>query len=133
MKKIMFEVKPEHLLLMRRFCVGWDDSEFGAPEIDPKRPYGNSDVLQDMLEILGIREIKGGIFGFDLFGVEYLLKGEDKHNIDLEHEDALVGVLKGLHKETETALQICLATGAFKIGKYQCEEYDTFGWEKING
>ena len=33
--------------------VGWQDCEYGAPEIDPKRPYGNSDVEGDIAEILG--------------------------------------------------------------------------------
>lgn len=131
METIVFEVKPEHLLLMRRFCVGWNDCEFGAPEIDPKRPYGNSDVLQDMLEILGLKEIKRGICKFELFGVKYLLKGQDKYNIDLEDEDVLVAVLNGLHKEMKTALQICLVTGAFKVGKYQCEEYGTLEWKEV--
>ena len=50
MEKERFEIKPEHLKLIRRFCIGWQDCEFGAPEIDPKRPYGNSDVIQDMVD-----------------------------------------------------------------------------------
>src|SRR5205085_3134688 len=28
--------------------VGWNDAETGAPEINPKRPYGNSDVASDV-------------------------------------------------------------------------------------
>lgn len=32
----------------------WDDCETGAPAIDPKRPYGNSSVASDVLEILGM-------------------------------------------------------------------------------
>ena len=37
-------------------CTRWDDCEFGAPAIDCKRPYGNSDVYNDIAKIL---EIKG--------------------------------------------------------------------------
>lgn len=48
-----FILKPEHLLLLKRMFTSWFDCEFGAPSIDPKRPYGNSDVLKDMKEILG--------------------------------------------------------------------------------
>ena len=48
MKKIIFEVKEEHLALLRKMSVGWHDCEFGAPEIDPKRLFGNSNVLQDV-------------------------------------------------------------------------------------
>ena len=41
-----------HLKLLRRANVQWLDIEFGAPGLDPKRPYGNSSVLEDMHEIL---------------------------------------------------------------------------------
>jgi hypothetical protein len=44
MKTQTFKLTDEHLKLLRRFNVGWQDSESGAPEIDPKRPYGNSAV-----------------------------------------------------------------------------------------
>jgi len=47
-----FELKQEHLTLLKKANVGWQDCEFGAPEINPKRPYGNSGVLEDMFEIL---------------------------------------------------------------------------------
>lgn len=60
MKKITFVVTSDHLKLLKEMCVGWDDCEFGAPCIDPKRPYGNSDVISDMKEILG-KKPKGGL------------------------------------------------------------------------
>jgi Resolvase, N terminal domain len=47
-----FAITDEHLRLLRRACVMWFDAEFGAPAIDPKRPYGNSIVYADMAEIL---------------------------------------------------------------------------------
>ena len=47
-------IKPEHIKLLRRMNVGWNPAEFGAPEIDPKRPYGNSSVLEDIREITGM-------------------------------------------------------------------------------
>ncbi|MCU1325011.1 MAG: hypothetical protein JWN34_381, partial [Bryobacterales bacterium] len=50
-----FFVTSEHLKLLQRMCVGWQDCEYGAPEIDPKRPYGNSSVEYDILEILGVK------------------------------------------------------------------------------
>lgn len=35
--------------------IGYDAwTEFGAPEVDPKRPYGNSNVYLYLAEILGI-------------------------------------------------------------------------------
>lgn len=47
-------IKPEerHLVLLRRSFWDWNDYEFGAPSMDPKRPYGNSDVENDLAELL---------------------------------------------------------------------------------
>jgi hypothetical protein len=51
--KKRFTVTQDHLALLAEMETSWDDCEFGAPEIDPKRPYGNSDVINDMRDILG--------------------------------------------------------------------------------
>jgi hypothetical protein len=48
-----FTLTREHLKLARRMYVEWDNCEYGAPAINPKRPYGNSDVEGDIAEILG--------------------------------------------------------------------------------
>jgi hypothetical protein len=103
--KTKFTVTEQHLKLLRRFQVGWQDCEMGAPEIDPKRPYGNSDVTNDIHEILtgetiGHRDSKRD----SLTDVE-----EDRYKL--------------LHNDTENVLQIVLATGQFKAGKYECNEY----------
>lgn len=42
----------DHLTLLKESCWSWDDCEFGAPSMDPKRPYGNSDVEDDLAEHL---------------------------------------------------------------------------------
>lgn len=133
MNKERFEVKEEHLKLMHEFEVEWDDGEFGAPRIDCKRPYGNSDVENDMLKILGITELRDGVFSFHLFGKKYLLKGEDINNIEFSgNEDTkLVEQLNKLHKETQTALQICLNVGKFEAGIYETEKYMN-KWKKVN-
>lgn len=52
-KKDEFLVTNEHLQLLANSYVYWDDCEFGAPGIDPKRPFGNSDVEKDYEEITG--------------------------------------------------------------------------------
>jgi len=125
MNKKNFELKEEHLKLLRHFCVGWQDCEFGAPEIDPKRPYGNSDAEQDMVELLGLKELRQGVFEFELFGQKFILKGEDRNNIEFvgAEDEKLLVQLRNLHKETETALQIVLATGKFEAGNYEADEY----------
>ena len=50
-----FTVTEEHLKLLRRAYVDWEDCEFGAPAIDCKRPYGNSDVIADIGEASATR------------------------------------------------------------------------------
>lgn len=84
-----FEVKEEHLKLFRETYVSWFFCERGAPHINPKRPYGNSDVETDVLEILDMKASHKNI--------EYAAK---------------------LHDETHLALAICLITQSFKAGKY---------------
>lgn len=102
--KKRFELKEDHIKLLSRFCVYWEDSEFGAPSIDCKRPYGNSSVIEDIVEILGI----------ELFEDAYGEKHVSREQIEGCQE---------LHKETETALQIVLATKSFEPGIYECEQY----------
>lgn len=124
-----FILKNEHLKLLQNMEVGWQDVEFGAPEIDPKRPYGNSSVYQDMLELFGLKKKEEGIYQFTLFGKKYLLGGEDEKNIELNN-DKLIQVLFDLHKETQFALEICLRTGKFETGVFTCEEYSS-NWKKV--
>jgi len=98
-------MKPELKKLLKNFQVRWNDCEFGAPEINPKRPYGNSDVEQDMLEILGLKKIGERIYEFTLNGVVWILKGEEGCiYLDGPDEEQLCNELNKLHKETEQAL-----------------------------
>jgi hypothetical protein len=51
-----FVVNGAHLRLLPRLKFEYGDwLEFGAPCVDPKRPYGNSDVYGDLRGILGER------------------------------------------------------------------------------
>jgi hypothetical protein len=106
-----FTVTDEHLRLLRRAYVTWTNAEFGAPEIDCKRPYGNSDVYSDIAEILGIPED--------------------------EWSDEDMGVLPEaewrflrLHVETGLVLQIALATGEFRPGNYVREDRWDDTWKR---
>ena len=48
-----FTVTEEHLKLLGRLNIRFEEYvEYGAPAVDPKRPYGNSSVDQDIYEIL---------------------------------------------------------------------------------
>lgn len=42
----------DHLALLARSAWNVNDAEFGSPSMDPKRPYGNSDVENDLEELL---------------------------------------------------------------------------------
>lgn len=109
MEKNTFTVKPDHLKLMRRMYVSYEDCEFGAPCIDCKRPYGNGDGYGDIAEIISI---KPSVI--------------DEENVfsDLQRE-----FMDSLHKGTQIALQIALVTGKFEVGTYIKDEYD-INWRK---
>ena len=96
---LRFRVTADHLKLLRRMYVGWQDCEYGAPEIDPKRPYGNSSVEQDIAEILGWIDRNG------------------------EVSDEMSERCAALHRGTQHALQIALCTGSFQEGEYVRDEY----------
>lgn len=53
-----FQMTEAHLKLLSNFYVVWRTCEYGAPAIDCKRPYGNSDVETDIADILGWDEPK---------------------------------------------------------------------------
>lgn len=104
-----FDLKPEHVALLRAAYVDWEDAETGAPCIDPKRPYGNSFVAGDVYEIVNGRPWDG-----------------DDDMPDDVHEQMMQ-----LHRETQTALQVILSTGSFDPGRYiQRRQYDATSWER---
>jgi len=88
-----FVLTDEHLKLLRAMCVSWQDCEYGAPEIDPKRPYGNSSVECDIHEIL-------------------------TNERDYELTEAQRERYGQLHRETQTALEILLQCGELRPGTY---------------
>lgn len=102
-----FTVTDQHLELLKNMYVTWDHCEFGAPQIDPKRPYGNSDVPEDMCEILG-----------------YPVPEDDA-------DDYLEVYMTHLHAQMGVVLQIVLSTGTVETGTY---ESDTYGmkWRRVD-
>lgn len=104
----MFEIKDIHLKLLQHSYISWDSCEFGAPTIDPKRPYGNSNVPKSMLEIIGLGD-------FD--------------DLSEDVQEVMFDFLNKLHTELETVLQICLERLSFETGNYK---ETTDGWQKTN-
>jgi hypothetical protein len=107
MRETLFRLTPEHVALLRRMNVGWHDCEYGAPEIDPKRPYGNSWVEGDIAEILG-----------------WTWAGEDM-------PDEMADRARALHEETRAALQIVLRCGTFEPGLFKRTETWSSDWRRI--
>lgn len=68
-----FYITDDHIKLLKRMYVTWYDCEYGAPCVDPKRPYGNSDVEGDICEILKWED-----------NDENLDKARDLHREDME-------------------------------------------------
>ena len=109
MKDKTFEVREEHIKLLKQTYIGWDDCEFGAPSIDCKRPYGNSDVFSDIARIL---DIKPGDDDYDPF------------------TDEQTSYMLRLHSELETVLQIFVQIGQMEIGWYKKVDLDK--WIKVD-
>lgn len=103
-----FQLKDQHIRLLARANVGWQDCETGAPEIDPKRPYGNSSVAQDVAEILGIEP-----------------SCRNDNNGDRWLSDDQEAACLAIHRETEQALEIVLQHGRTP-GIYSKAQ---FGWK----
>ena len=90
-----FTLTDAHLKLARRMYVEWDHCETGAPAINPKRPYGNSDVDTDVLEILG----------WDPEPFDY--DRDDYYYREAERDDLSRRAME-IHREMQTAMQIIL-------------------------
>lgn len=90
-----FELTEDLIKLLRHSYVSnhLTDCEYGAAEIDPKRPYGNSDVTGDIVALLGWQD-------------------------ETDDDQA-----RALHEQTPMALQIVLASGSFEPGTYRAPKY----------
>lgn len=113
MSLMVFELTENHLQLLRRMNVGWQDCETGAPAIDPKRPYGNSSVAKDICEIL-TGEGVGSV-------------GDERDDLSEGEERAYLEI----HRSMETALQIVLTTCTFEPGTYACDKYSR-EWRRVS-
>jgi hypothetical protein len=55
------KITAAHIKLLKELMWEMSDVEYGAPCVDPKRPYGNSSVAFDIAEILGWKIEEEGI------------------------------------------------------------------------
>jgi hypothetical protein len=96
--------------------IEWNDCEYGAPTIDPKRPYGNSNYQRDVFRVL----TNGQTYNKDLHIDKKFFAVHD-HMSDLEYCDAI-------HKETHIALQIILQRSSFDEGIFLKGSNDYSNW-----
>lgn len=91
-----FTVTEDHLKLLRRFNIRWRQGGYlGAPAVDEKRPYGDSDILQDVAEILG--------WDYD----------EEEGLPEAQSAEAI-----RLHQGMADVLEIIIHTESFTAGRY---------------
>jgi len=109
-KPQVFEVTEDHLTLLSSTYIDWWDCEYGAPVINPKRPYGNSDVEEDVCQRLGWEPDDLG-----------------------EYSRTILKKAGELHRETEVALQICLSRLEFKTGVFISDDICRREWAPLEG
>lgn len=93
-----FRVEENHIRLLKGMKLSWNDLCFGAPTVNPKRPYGSSLVIDDMAKILSI--------------------GELDENGELQLIDDQERELLNLHKEMEKVIEILLYNCSITPGVY---------------
>lgn len=105
-----FTVTHDHLKLLKAMWITWEYCEYGAPAVNCKRPYGNSDVEADIAEILGWQY--------------------DEDDYDGMPEN-LRGVAKDLHHEMQTVLQFLVGNLHIYPGTYQLKQEYGNDWEFV--
>jgi len=117
MNDTTFIMTEDHIKLLTNAYVSWEYCEYGAPAIDGKRPYGNSNVVWDIAEILGwiVPSIMTDEEDDDFYDGTGKFEGI--------HERA-----EKIHEETQTALQIILRTKSFVPGTYKRDTGWTRNW-----
>jgi hypothetical protein len=107
---VYFDVTPEHVALLPKLNIGWNGAAYhGAPGVDIKRPYGNSDVVRDIVEILGWPLI------------------ETRNGPEVTEEQAARAL--ALHRQMERVLAIAVACNGVRPGRYKQREYGTAPWQ----
>ena len=119
-------VRPEHLLLLRHANVSDVGSYTGTSGLDAKRPFGNSDIQADMLELLLPEEWAAARAASDDGEAEECLRVSCERDLD-----RLLDELRGV-------LQVSLGVLRFEEGVYRRPKYHhaggvTRGWGYLPG
>jgi len=127
-----FTITKDHLKLLGASYWNWNYCETGAPEMDPKRPYGNSDVAGDVRTILGghtdSNAIKCPECGSAMLDVErcaccgYV-------DVDKFRDDSPLGIHKQMRRVISIVCRVVSSGELVKPGKYRCTGYQK--WEYV--
>jgi hypothetical protein len=85
--------------------------------LDKRRPYGNSEVFQDMGIILQLKPKPP--------------KGGYKIGDEIDFTDQQYDLMKKLHNELKTVLYIIVVTGKVKAGRYVASDQYTNDWKLV--
>lgn len=104
-----FKITSDHLKLLQQMSVGYDTCTGynPVPEINPKRPYGDSCMYHSMGRILDIKPKNG-----------------------MEFSESQLSHFDNLQEQTAVALSICMARQKFEEGFYGRVGYGN-DWKKI--
>ncbi|WP_144509909.1 hypothetical protein [Bacillus sp. FJAT-22090] len=103
-----FILTEDHLTLLSNLLITWNQTSniYGSVAIDGAQPYGSTDILSSIYELIEGKKIDAD---------------ELMRQLRLDYEELSTELYKkyqGIHRETETALQIVLNTRSFETGKY---------------
>lgn len=110
-----FLLTEDHIELISKFYINEGCAEACPPEVNQKRPWGNSDYIDDMAEILGVTVLDEEEYDERRYGAEEYHRLED------------------LYTDLVDALQIVLYTKSFKPGLYRKLGEYGIGWEFVEG
>lgn len=105
MSSIEFKVTEQHIELLKNIYISWNATETGAPTVDPKNPYGNSNVAYDVIEAIGE-------------DIEYRDEEIQEEMSESQWDKAME-----LHRDMETVLQIAVRHNGVQVGTYTKGEY----------
>lgn len=101
-------ITQDHLKLLKNLYIEfYEDVNYGSISSDSKRPFGNSDVLYDIAEIL-------------------------EWEVDEELTDEQESRAAQLFADLAIVLQICLVNQSFETGEFKLSnKYDTRSWVRV--
>lgn len=107
-KPVYAELREEHIKLLNRLYFRWENNSYeGNIASSSERPYGNSDIFDDIVEILG------------------LYPDMNPETYDEIYEEEYDSMMKW-HKEMGMALRIVLSTKSFVPGLYVSNDSTLF-------